>query len=239
MDSKAALHSGCGRATGPILMQARRSSASSTLGTTPQTGVSPLRARVGIMVRAVEVPRLRGHRASAAGSNQAADSSAVRAEPARSESLCRPSQNQRPNQSPNRAEASTFRAGCLLRQPLGRSLATGRYPFGLLLPRHGGVSSGMDISITWTTRAICTKSMCRSWAPEPKRRAHDRRSEMRVSLTGSRPMMAAISSLIGSMVPMMPSTILRRTGRRTVAVTAWSSRYGPTLKPKARMCRSR
>ncbi len=122
---------------------------------------------------------------------------------------------------------------------LGRSLAAGRYPFGLLHPRHGAVSSGMDISFTWTTRAIRTKSMCRSWVPEPKRRAHDRRSEMRVSLTGSQPMMAAISSLIGSTVPMMPLTILRRTGPQTVAVTAWSNSDGPTLKPKARMCRSR
>ena len=77
MDSKAALHSGCGQAAGPTLTPPQRSSASSTPGTTRTTDASPLRAKADIMVRAAGAPRLRRHRASAAGSNQAADRSAV------------------------------------------------------------------------------------------------------------------------------------------------------------------
>lgn len=98
MDSKAALHSGCGRATGLILAQARRSSASSTPGTTPTTDASPLRAKGGVMVLAAPEPPAARSRANQAGLIRAADRLAVRVPVAHSESRHQSDQSRGPRQ---------------------------------------------------------------------------------------------------------------------------------------------
>lgn len=94
MGSKAALHSGCGRGAGPILVQARRSSASSTPGTTRTTGASPLRARAGAMgLAAQHLPAVRSH-SSVVGTALAGDHLAVQVAVALTENRRRSSQSQ-------------------------------------------------------------------------------------------------------------------------------------------------
>jgi len=211
MGSKAALHSGCGRGAGPILVQARRSSASSTPGTTRTTGASPLRARAGAMGLAALCPPAARSHANAAGLIRAADRLVVLVPVALTENRRRPSQSQG-----QRHRSVGICQAVFLPNPLhGQGPLPGLRQSSLSGRLRCDPSSATGTHITSMKMATRVKSMRPSWRRKLGRLAHERRSAMRASPTISLPMMAAISLPIVLMVRMMPSTILPRIDPRT------------------------